>query len=175
MSVCILTVFLAEWETMILITHAVIGAAIAEKMQSSGLIFFTGVLSHYLSDAIPHWHYSVPRVSQAIRNDSAKKTLSFSPRFVGEFIKIAVDGILGFVFAFFFFPGNLPAIALAVFGAMLPDFLIGLSRFYPNSLLILHQRFHRWVHSRIDLDGRPLIGIGTQLAIVVLLIAFFGV
>lgn len=160
---------------MILITHAVIGAAVTTKIQTYTLIFLTGVASHYLSDAIPHWHYRVPRVTVALREQSMKKTLTFSVRFVGEFVKIAIDCAMGFLVSFFFFPGNMLAVFFAVFGAILPDLLVGFSRFYPSRFLILHQRFHNRIHTRTRLDDRPLVGIGTQLAVIIFGILFFGV
>ena len=158
---------------MILISHALVGTALTNRHVHGAAIFFTAFASHYLLDAIPHWHYSVPRVKKAVNDLTGKKTLSWKAAFLPDFLKIAVDCSIGALLSYLLFDGGAMGILLAVSGAVFPDFLIGLARFYPNRFLELHYTFHRWIHSRVRLDEKPLFGITTQVAFVALMV-FLG-
>jgi hypothetical protein len=61
------------------------------------------------------------------------------------------------------------AILLGAFGAMLPDPLQFFYGRFPHEPLRTLQRFHRWMHADRQID--PGFGIGSQLALVTLVVA----
>ena len=158
---------------MILVTHAVVGAALTHTISGALGAFFVAFASHYIFDMIPHWHYSVPQVKRATEAPFGKRALVLGGHIMPDLIRIAVDASLGMTLALVFFKGSVIFIAAAAFGAMLPDFLVGLAKFYPQRVLVWHDRFHRWIHTPVRLDDRPLLGITTQAALIAFCIFFF--
>ncbi len=157
---------------MILMTHAVIGAALTHQTAQYGIIFFIAFVSHYLFDMIPHWHYNVPHVKWAAHLQPGK-TLTMQWRFVPDIIRVGIDLTIGVALAFLFFDGLPEAVVIGALGAVLPDILAGLAKFWPLRVLVWHDRFHRWMHTTRDLDHRPVLGISTQLAIILFFILLF--
>lgn len=155
---------------MILISHALVGTALTGKHFQGGMIFAIAFASHYILDAIPHWHYSVPQIQKVMNDTTGRETLSFQMIFFPDFLKIAVDCIVGGVLSYFIFGGSMENILLAVMGAVAPDVLVGLSRFYPQYVLELHYRFHSWAHSNMRLDDQPFLGIVTQVIFVIVMV-----
>lgn len=158
---------------MILVTHGVIGGALTHRASSVFVAFCIGLLSHYLADAIPHWHYNSPKIKNAVRAPFGKKTLSLKNAPYAEIMRICVDLLIGISLSLLIFPGNPIVIFVGAMGAVLPDLLTGLSRFWPMPLLVLHERFHRWIHTNILLDDYPVVGIGSQILIAVIFIFLF--
>lgn len=158
---------------MILVTHELIGAALAGRYANYATIFFVAFASHYIFDMIPHWHYPVPTIKAAVNASGYKKRLQLDETVMREIIRITIDLGLGLVIALFFFNASLAAVFLAALGATAPDLIVGFGRFYPHPVLAWHDRFHRWIHADTDLDHRPLIGIGSQLAIAVVFVFLF--
>jgi hypothetical protein len=158
---------------MILVTHAVIGAALTNRIGNLVSVFIVAFISHYIFDMIPHWHYPTPKIIKALTKPAGEKTISISPVYFSDFARILIDLILGLVVVWAFFDMSLTTIIVAVFGAVLPDLMAGFARIWPQKLLVLHSRFHRWVHTDIRLDDKHLLGIGTQLGLSLLLILLF--
>jgi len=68
-------------------------------------------------------------------------------------------------------PIAIASIAAGMFGAALPDLLAVLSKFIPTKLLVFHQKIHLYyIHTKIFLDDRPVIGIGSQALIVAVML-----
>ena len=158
---------------MILVSHGIIGAALTHRSLGLATVFLVGVASHYLMDMIPHWHYNVPRIKHAVSETHGIKTLSIKASLVPEFMYILIDLMLGFLLSLIIFGGSSEAIVLGVFGAIFPDLLVGLGRFFPISVLVWHDQFHRWMHSNVMLDDSPIIGILFQALTVFLFIYLF--
>jgi hypothetical protein len=158
---------------MILVSHSIVGAALTHRSLGFVTVFFVGVASHYIMDMIPHWHYNVPHIKHAVNETRGVKTLSMKASLIPEFMYIAIDLMLGFLLSFIIFGGSWEIIAVGVLGAVVPDLLVGLGRFFPVSILVRHDQFHRWVHSNIMLDDSPIIGILCQAATVFLFIYVF--
>jgi hypothetical protein len=146
---------------MILLTHAVTGAAVGQLSGNPALGFITGFISHFLLDALPHWDYPF---SEAVRDGQLPRR---------DLLKIAADGVLGLlgvVTAQFFFPGLLfwPMLAGAI-GAMVPDalqFAYFKTRWRWFGYL---QGFHEWIHTSVRLVGEKklvIIGVVSQLILV---------
>ena len=122
---------------------------------------------------IPHWHYPVPRIKKAVDGNFGKKTVTLEQHFWPEFVRIFFDLGLGIGLSLAIFDGSPVVIAAAVFGAVLPDLLVGLAKFYPATVLVWHDRFHRWVHTQTRLDDRHFFGIASQASIALLCIWLF--
>ena len=159
---------------MVLVTHAIIGTALAQRLGNLGAVFLIGFLSHYIFDMVPHWHYPSPRIVKAMHpSRMGKKTVSFSSDFFPEMARVALDLALGFALSFLFFKAEPVTIFIAATGAVLPDLLVGWARMWPRRALVLHDRFHRWVHSEIRLDDNHILGIGSQIGIIILSVFLF--
>lgn len=162
---------------MTLATHIVIASAAAKYIAPAdpALAFAAGIASHYLSDAIPHWDYTIHSAKD--REDKGKLRFEFSRKpLLRDLAQMSLDGAIGSaVVIFFLWPLTAPDIlwGLAVIvGSCLPDFLQGVyfSLKRPRWLEPV-QRFHDFFHTRIQLGPYPLIGIPFQ--IIIFLIALY--
>lgn len=161
---------------MILITHELIGGALATTLNVNPVAaFFTGWVSHYLFDAVPHWHYRLkPTIKEFLAWDET------GMHFVTKLIKtgfgsvgtIMLDGLLGIAAVFFIArPESASVFVLlccGMAGGVLPDFMVSLSKVFPNRFLDQANALHQAVHTKIFLDEKPLWGIGSQLAAVLI-------
>ena len=146
---------------MILSTHAVVGAAIATLLPRDPiLVFAAGVASHFVIDAIPHWDYPLRGI---IVGRSRTGTMRLNGALFRDIGLVALDACAGLALAILLFAPSTPVwiIAIAAFGAMLPDPLQVLHRLYPHEPLRTLQRFHEWTHSNRRLGWR--IGVGSQI------------
>src|SRR5262249_5781248 len=101
---------------MILSTHALVGAALANMFASHPVVALAvGFASHFALDAIPHADYPIrsasldPKIGAPLRFDRA---------LLQDAVTIGADGMLGLVFAFLFFASteNQLAILLGAIG-----------------------------------------------------------
>jgi len=152
---------------MILSTHALVGAALANMFPAHPAAAFTvGFASHFALDAIPHADYPIrsasldPKIGAPLRFDRA---------LLQDAITIGADGLLGILLAFVLFasPQNQWAILLGAFGAMLPDAFQFLHLRFPYEPLRTLQRFHRWAHTDADIKERVVLAVASQVLLVV--------
>ena len=152
---------------MILSTHAVVGAAIANLLPAHPeAAFVLGFASHFALDAIPHADYPIrsasldPKIGAPLRFDRA---------LLQDAITIGADGLLGLVFAFVLFASaeNQWAILLGASGAMLPDAIQFLHARFPREPLRTLQRLHRWAHTETELKERVVLALASQLLLVI--------
>ncbi len=124
--------------------------------------------SHFILDAIPHWHYPIPSLKRDLKNPSAGRFV-FDRVFAGDILKTGLDCLLGFVAVFGLSLWHAPqAWPWAILGAslgVLPDLLqfiyyASKGRVFPN----LHL-FHKHIHTLTRLDDQPLLGIGARLGL----------
>ena len=146
---------------MTLTAHSIVGAAIASALpQHPVLGFALAFASHFAVDAIPHYDYHIestsidPRFATALRLDAT---------LFRDFLRIGSDAFLGFALSILFFGPTVATIA-GIVGGMLPDFLQFAWMRIQHEPLNSLQRFHKWIHSKNRLEGRPLFGIFTQMA-----------
>ena len=152
---------------MILSTHALVGAALANMFPAHpGAAFAVGFASHFVLDAIPHADYPIrsasldPKIGAPLRFDRA---------LLQDAVTIGADGFLGLLFAFLLFASaeNQWAILLGAFGAMLPDAIQFLHARFPREPLRTLQRLHRWAHTKTELKERVGLAIASQVLLVV--------
>jgi hypothetical protein len=148
--------------SVILSTHAVVGAALATLLpRDPVLVFAAGVASHFVIDAIPHWDYPLHGISVGRSQTGA---IRLNGALFRDVCLIALDACFGLALAIWLFAQSTPIwiIAIAAFAAMLPDPLQVLHRLYPHEPLRTLQRFHEWMHTDRKLGWR--IGVGSQIA-----------
>lgn len=154
---------------MILSTHAMVGAAIATLMPGHpALAFISGIASHYVIDAIPHWDYPLRSISFGSSSGSA---FTLSPWIFRDVGLIAFDACLGLAVALWLYaePASTDAVLLGALGGMLPDPLQLAHKLFPREPLRTLQRFHVLMHSKHKLDWP--IGVASQLSFVGLVVA----
>ena len=117
---------------MVITPHMLIGAAIGSQSSNLLVAFGLGLVSHFLLDILPHWDY----IDDINFERSVLK-------------KIALDFVLGSVLVLIFaWSYNRMAVIMmaAIFGALLPDFLIALSKLFENKYLSSWRSFHHKIH-----------------------------
>lgn len=155
---------------MTLATHIIIAAAATKPIASAHplLIFAVAIITHYLSDAIPHWDYSLSSIDSEIRHEKRKWKLDDST-FLRDIRNIAFDGLMGtLLVALITSPSSTNEflwLFLAASGAVLPDFLQGVYYTRRADFLRIIHHFHGFMHSKISLGPYPLIGIPFQAVI----------
>ncbi len=161
---------------MILATHGIVGGAIGYLLPQNPLLsFFLGFLSHFLIDAIPHWHYPVLS-SKVNPENQMENDMELNRWFIVDLFDIGLDFAAGLaISAFFFHPEISPdpammSILSGAIGGVLPDPLQFLYWKMPNRALITLQKFHLWIHSTMNLDKKYLIGITSQAGFAALII-----
>ncbi len=161
---------------MTLTTHAVIGAAAASMvLEHPVLAFAVAFVSHFVVDAIPHWHYPV-RSIQKNKHDRMKNDMVIGRHFAADVALIGCDALLGIaisLIAFSYFL-HLPYafVVIGVIGGILPDALQFVYWKFRYEPFVLLQRLHMGIHARTDLDNRPMLGVSSQILLAGLSVLF---
>lgn len=161
---------------MILTTHAVIGVAAASMIPEHPVLAFgVAFASHFVFDAIPHWHYPV-RSIQKDKHDRMKNDMVIGKHFVADVALIGCDALLGIVISLiafsYFLHLSYTFVVIGAIAGILPDplqFVYWKFRHEPVKSL---QRLHVRVHAETDLDARPLLGVGSQILLMCLSVIF---
>ena len=163
--------------SMVLSTHAVIGAAAASIFPAHPVWgFFIGFASHFLADAIPHWHYTLATTTK----DKEKKhtldaDMAINEHFLFDLLKIGSDALIGIAVALIFLGASQPLLLSAtLFGALggiIPDGLQFVYWKWRHEPLRSLQRFHLWIHAKTDYDDKPIFGPALQATIALVCVA----
>lgn len=163
---------------MILATHAITGAAFAAVMPDRPILAFTtGVMSHFLLDAIPHWDYEL-RSKREDASNPLNNDMIINREFWFDLIKLGADTFVGIGLGWLFFHqfftnyGSLGLLTFAagVIGGLLPDALQFAYFKFRSPALTALQRFHYSIHADHARKLKPLVGVVTQALIVVAII-----
>ncbi len=145
---------------MTLASHAVAGASAAIIFRRHPWLGLAAALaSHFLLDAIPHWHYVIPLK----RNGKWKsEKFAWDADVRNTFLRTGADSLSGTAIALILVLLVSPedwlwALSGAVLG-VLPDFLQFLEYLTRSRLLIPFQRLHKLCHAKLRLDDRPVPG-----------------
>jgi hypothetical protein len=153
---------------MILVSHGIIGGAVGSLFPQNPLLaFFAGLVSHFVFDAIPHWHYQVKSISS--KADSPKGVFKVGWGLALDSFKICLDFFLGFLLAMLIFgKGDYSdySVFAGALGGVFPDAIMLLSFVWRNKIILAFQKFHSYVHTDVYLDSRPVFGPLTQIAAV---------
>lgn len=123
---------------MILATHALVGAAIGEKISSPWLIVFLSLAMHFVLDAFRHGEY--------------EKGFDSKVTFKNTWWKVALDFFIGFFAVLLLIYFNqfsalqIKYIFLGVFASIFPDSLTFLYWKFNFPLLKKLYEFHSWCH-----------------------------
>lgn len=140
---------------MILSTHAIVGAAVASFLPSHPTTAFVlGFASHFVLDAIPHWDYPI---RSAAVDPKIGAPMTFDRALLRDAVVIGSDGLVGILGAFS--PRR-----------MAPDPLQTLHAHFPYERLRTLQRFHRWIHTDKRIKEDIILGVGSQIALVAVMI-----
>ncbi len=157
---------------MILVTHGIIGAAVGRLFPINPLLaFFVGMLSHFIFDAVPHWHYKIKSIE--FNADSPKNVFAVNKRLVFDAFIIALDFLIGLWLAMLIFDrGDFSnySVFAGVIGGVFPDGLTFLSLIWRTKILLLFQKFHHFVHGELNLNLRPILGPLSQIAIIAVVV-----
>lgn len=154
---------------MVLATHAMIGAAVANIFPTHPVLgFFAAFGSHFVADAIPHWHYQLASRTHD-SSDKMSTDMLFNKHFPVDLLKIGLDALIGITVAVIFFHVSYPYIfsvtVIGALGGILPDALQFCYFKWRHQPLTTLQRFHVWVHATTNLDARPIFGPAVQVAL----------
>ena len=153
---------------MILVTHGIIGGAVGRLFPANPLLaFFVGLISHFVFDAIPHWHYPMGAIDP--KANFSKTVFTVMKRLILDAFIIALDFFMGVWLAMLIFDkndySNYSVFAGAV-GGLFPDAIMLLSWIWRTKIVMLFQKFHQFIHTNIYLDERHVFGPLSQLAII---------
>jgi hypothetical protein len=156
---------------MTLTTHAVIGATVASLFPEQPWLAITvAFASHFLLDALPHWDYSVQCLKKDV-NDPTHEEFVVNPLSLIDLLKISIDFTCGIILALMLLPVSPISIGvwLILVGAlmgMLPDFLQFIYFKFKPRWVKPFQRLHDFAHTRIRIKYQPVIGITSQVLLV---------
>jgi hypothetical protein len=155
---------------MILLTHAVVGAAVARLFpHHPWLGFFAAVASHFVLDAIPHWQY---RIGSMIKSRKPlDNRIIFGKRLMFDMSIVTLDFLCGLLLSLYFFSGGSPSSArlpliLGAFGGALPDGLQFLYFLIRREPLLTLQKFHDLAGSKRHLDPYSIPGMAAQALLI---------
>ena len=116
-------------------------------------------------------HTGIP-ISSASVNPKIGAPVTFDRALLRDVVVIGSDGLLGFLSALLLFASSdgLWSILLGAFGAMLPDPLHTIHAHFPHEPLRSLQRFHRWVHTDKRIKNDIILGVGSQIALVAVMV-----
>ena len=158
---------------MILATHAIAGAILANQLPDYPIIgFLIAFGSHFVLDAIPHWDYPILSLQRDSGSELDNK-MEKGRNFYLDILRTGADFAFGIAVALYIL-GNwnfpLPVLAGAI-GGVLPDALQLAYWKIRTEPLISLQRFHIFIHARGKI-GKALPGLIFQAGILAALYLF---
>jgi hypothetical protein len=98
--------------------------------------------------------------------------VTFDRALLTDVVVIGSDGLLGILGALLLFAWSdgLWSILLGAFGAMLPDPLHTIHAHFPREPLRTLQRFHRWIHTDKEIKKDIILGVGSQIMLVAVMV-----
>ena len=158
---------------MILATHAIVGATVAQIFPKYPLLgFVTAFLSHFILDAIPHNDYKLKSFVQdeSPAKDIKKMDMILGKKFIQDLVKIAFDCMSGFAVALTVFSSSELMMRIAFIGAVggvLPDALQFAYFKIKKEPLTTLQKFHKIIQYRIG-NGNYHVGVLSQIIIAII-------
>lgn len=154
---------------MVLAVHAIVSAAIGAVSPGVTASFASGLFSHFILDALPHWEYQL--ISKKLSGSDGQPGDFITGRlFVIDLFKIGLDLTVGLMAAgaliLYFYPEGLGSAFWGAAGGVFPDFLQFVFCQYRWRMLQPLQKFHRWIHTRHKLSARSPAGLLIQAALI---------
>jgi hypothetical protein len=165
---------------MTLTTHAVTGALIgAVASQNLAFAAAAAFMTHLLLDAIPHRDYQIHSTKRDALNPLNNDMVVRGRQFYIDLLKIGFDFWLGMIIVIVIFwtmPSSIFVGALvgAVFGVLPDPLQFVYWKFRPRFLKPI-QQFHLYIHAKNRLKDQLLLGIVSQLLIIILTLTLIKV
>ena len=158
---------------MILLTHALVGASVANILSSNPYVAFGAALaSHYMIDAIPHRDYGEYFFSQ--KNPEPVNYLFKDLKRFSQIFAMSIDILASIVLCtliFFTDTSKIFITLVGVAGGILPDFLQLIYFLHKKEPFKTTQKFHEKIHA---LKPKSFIyGILTQVFIVIIFVGAY--
>lgn len=158
---------------MTLATHMVVGAAAAKVFSSHPVeAFAIGWISHYIMDSVVHWDYPLS-ITQGAEHTPINVRQAPKKLIAYDIAKVLIDVCIGFILIYIlaqnFNSNNLTMLVAGAVGATIPDFLQFLYGIFKVSVLRALQNFHDFMHAKTTLKNRPVLGIGSQVCIILVI------
>lgn len=143
---------------MFWIVHILTGIAFATKINSLLILAIVGITSHYILDMLPHWD---GYFDNSYFNKSGKLKVLKKDLIIKSF-----DGILMIIMFITLFILKQPHLLFGGFLTILPDLVkLGYFTNLKNNKYYMGQLKH---HARIQNDVKPLLGLSTQIIIILI-------
>lgn len=157
---------------MILATHAISGAVLAELVPNHKVeAFALGFVSHFILDSIPHWDYNL-NSKEKDSKDPLVSDMLLGKEFFRDLLKISLDALIGVAWglgiAHFIFQNISWGIFFGIVGGLMPDFLQFVYMKWRHEPLVSLQRFHKWIHAKKEITNF-VYGIFAQILIIFVL------
>lgn len=163
---------------MTLTTHTIVGGIVASFFPAHPEIgFVAAFLSHFALDAIPHWDYELK--SFELKNtDIMSGDMIIDKRFFKDLINIGLDILIGLIattyILMFIGKFSFPILIAGTLGGIIPDALQFVYMKFHHEPFISLQKFHTKIQKDKRLKSKPFIGIVSQIAIIVIIVAIFA-
>ncbi len=160
---------------MTLGTHAAIGAIIISKFPNHSILGFCLAFgSHFVLDAFPHWDYHLSSF-QENKKDPMKNRMPITGKLSGDMFKMGVDFLLGTIAALWLFSNmNSVLILFGIVGGVLPDFLQFIYFQVQKEPLVMLQKFHIWIHTKIKMKNDRALSMVSQVILVAVVYLIFS-
>lgn len=154
---------------MLLLSHAVTGAIIGQKLGDPIIISWLSFISHFILDSIPHWNY----LDYQGHKEYNKNEKFYLWKYIEALPDIIITILVYFTFIFCF-PDQWLVISLGVGFAILPDFL-SLSKYIPyiKSVFQPLNKLHYRIQGRIKKYHRAATGLAIQVIYICLIMFIF--
>lgn len=157
---------------MILTTHAIIGAAIANAFPAEPHIGFPfAFASHYIIDVLPHTNYGHEHFLNEKNTDAVIDFRNADA--LQQVLYTVLDIIVAVVLVFFLFVRDKQTFLLSVLGALLgviPDIFNFFSYKYEGKFFKGAKKLHDLFHYSRDYSHSNFHGVITQIAVVVFMV-----
>ena len=158
---------------MILLTHALVGASVANLLSfNPALAFGASFASHYLIDAIPHRDYG--HYYFLDRNSEPTHYIFHNYRLFSQIFAMSLDIILSVILCsiiFFTNPATIFITLVGIAGGILPDFLQLIYHLYKKGPMISVQKFNEKIHA--PKPSSFIYGILTQVFVVLIFLGAY--
>lgn len=158
---------------MILSTHIIIGASVAQLFPDQPVLAFTAAwASHYILDSIPHWDYNLQ--SAQVDENNKMTDMVINKNFAGDLAKIGLDLLIGSLIVFGLFyqisSGNSLIILSGILGGIFPDALQFVYFKFRHKPFVALKKFHNWCEAKTKIKT-VWWGISSQILVAVIVIA----
>lgn len=153
---------------MVLAPHAIVGAATAIAFHRHPIIgLCAAFLSHFVLDAVPHWHYRLASWRKDLSMPSGIR-ITFGKTMARDLSIAAFDFSIGIgatlTASNMFIPHYFLLALGGALAGILPDALQIVYYLFPDSPIKYLQRFHMAVHSKTNIDEKTPLGVAFQLS-----------